>query len=68
MSERTWRARISEGIGRADLLELGERVGRLETAVGEERGLLDALERQVTDLERSLVPVLEAPGDEGGGG
>lgn len=60
MSDRTLWERVSEGIGRADLLVLGDRLEILETAVREELTLLDVLARQVDELERVVVPVLEA--------
>ncbi len=53
-------ARFSESVGRAELLMLGDRLALLETAVAEERTLLDPLERQVAALEQSLLPVLAA--------
>lgn len=66
MSDENLRARLSAAIGRAELLGLGERLDRLETAVAEERTFLPALADQVVRLEADLLPVLERAHEERG--
>jgi hypothetical protein len=59
VNEPTLRARVSAGIGRADLLHLQDRLDVLATAVEEERSFLPALTAQVGGLEEAVLSVLQ---------
>jgi hypothetical protein len=52
--------RVADGAGLTDAIRQSRKVDSLAVAVDENLRLGELLERQVTELERSLVPLLEA--------
>ena len=59
MSARDQLRRAAEGVGVLPVRQLATRVDELAVAVDENHRLGALLDRQVADLERSLVPLLE---------
>ncbi len=52
--------RVASGIGLEQVLRLERAADAVAEAAGENAALAAGLERRLTELERSLVPVLEA--------